>query len=619
MPIIPKESLFREIRRVSAAWVPEASWFSILNDTQRRALLGLRIQSNELTTLRMIQAARRSVGARTEAVPSRVDWRACDCVSPVKNQGCLPASVTFATMAVIESMAAIEKGELLELSAADLAFGPVHDKLHESTWPSTALEEVKRRGVVEEAAFPACAMFGATGAFTCGVLAEREHRVVRVRESSLLFGMAERKRWLAEVGPVLAGFKVYDDFFSYRSGVYTHVMGAMAGYHLVAVVGYDDDEGCWICKNSWGEAWGEQGFFSIAYGQCGIDETSAETDDADEPLHLPFWGVRGVTLPTRPAPRVEAVHAARRPDGRVDVFAVSAGGSVAHAQPPREKGEPWRHADLGGKFVEVIAANDAEGRRELFAVDTDRRVWVNAQSRSRAGEWRGWRRIGGNALQIAAAQNDDGRLEVFAVGDDGKLRHARKLPLLDNSWGAWQELGSGFRDIVVLPDRHGQLTLLAVGLDGALWIRAQTGTEPDRWSPWSSVHGGVKRIAAVPDADGDLVVFAIHNDDRLYQLTRTRPDGAWGPWRVVGGICHEVRAVRASDGLISVVARTDEGVALMRQASTRTDAWDPWRLLTGLVRRMDAASERGGEITVVTVDLDGHLRSIVDEPSPTAS
>jgi hypothetical protein len=37
------------------------------------------------------------------------------------------------------------------------------------------------------------------------------------------------------------------------------------------VVGYDDDHGCWICKNSWGTGWGEGGFFRIAYGQCGID------------------------------------------------------------------------------------------------------------------------------------------------------------------------------------------------------------------------------------------------------------------------------------------------------------------------------------------------------------
>jgi hypothetical protein len=41
------------------------------------------------------------------------------------------------------------------------------------------------------------------------------------------------------------------------------------------VVGYDDEAACWICKNSWGEDWGDQGWFRIAYGQCGMDSQFA--------------------------------------------------------------------------------------------------------------------------------------------------------------------------------------------------------------------------------------------------------------------------------------------------------------------------------------------------------
>ena len=33
----------------------------------------------------------------------------------------------------------------------------------------------------------------------------------------------------------------------------------------MAIVGYDDDAGCWIVKNSWGTDWGEDGWIRISY------------------------------------------------------------------------------------------------------------------------------------------------------------------------------------------------------------------------------------------------------------------------------------------------------------------------------------------------------------------
>jgi C1A family cysteine protease len=82
---------------------------------------------------------------------------------------------------------------------------------------------------------------------------------------------AQIKEWVSTKGPVSSCFVVYDDFFSYRSGVYRHVTGGEAGGHCVSIVGYNDNPGYWICKNSWGTGWGDQGFFCIAYGECAIE------------------------------------------------------------------------------------------------------------------------------------------------------------------------------------------------------------------------------------------------------------------------------------------------------------------------------------------------------------
>jgi cathepsin B len=76
-------------------------------------------------------------------------------------------------------------------------------------------------------------------------------------------------------GPMETGFSVYSDFMNYKGGVYKHVTGSLLGGHAVKIVGwgYDDTakSNYWLCANSWGETWGEQGFFKIAFGQCGID------------------------------------------------------------------------------------------------------------------------------------------------------------------------------------------------------------------------------------------------------------------------------------------------------------------------------------------------------------
>jgi C1A family cysteine protease len=89
--------------------------------------------------------------------------------------------------------------------------------------------------------------------------------------TNLTGNVAKIKEWLTTKGPVCAAFVVYQDFFNYKDGIYKHVSGGEAGGHCVTIVGYNDNPGYWICKNSWGTGWGMQGFFNIAYGQCGID------------------------------------------------------------------------------------------------------------------------------------------------------------------------------------------------------------------------------------------------------------------------------------------------------------------------------------------------------------
>ena len=78
---------------------------------------------------------------------------------------------------------------------------------------------------------------------------------------------------ILQYGPVETGFTVYEDFMYYTGGIYIHTSGSYLGGHAVKIVGWGNENGTeyWIVANSWGTTWGENGFFRIALGQCGID------------------------------------------------------------------------------------------------------------------------------------------------------------------------------------------------------------------------------------------------------------------------------------------------------------------------------------------------------------
>eukprot|EP00352_Strombidinopsis_acuminata_P001395 CAMPEP_0176349474 /NCGR_PEP_ID=MMETSP0126-20121128/8685_1 /TAXON_ID=141414 ORGANISM="Strombidinopsis acuminatum, Strain SPMC142" /NCGR_SAMPLE_ID=MMETSP0126 /ASSEMBLY_ACC=CAM_ASM_000229 /LENGTH=61 /DNA_ID=CAMNT_0017698869 /DNA_START=622 /DNA_END=807 /DNA_ORIENTATION=+ len=60
------------------------------------------------------------------------------------------------------------------------------------------------------------------------------------------------KENLYHKGPMIVGLMMYEDFMSYQSGIYKHVIGLPIGGHAMKLVGYgtDPEEGLfWIMQN----------------------------------------------------------------------------------------------------------------------------------------------------------------------------------------------------------------------------------------------------------------------------------------------------------------------------------------------------------------------------------
>ncbi|MCK4414393.1 MAG: hypothetical protein KAY32_12695 [Candidatus Eisenbacteria sp.] len=73
------------------------------------------------------------------------------------------------------------------------------------------------------------------------------------------------------VSPQWITMYVYEDFYAYDGGVYEYATGDKQGGHAITLVGYNDVDSCFICKNSWGTDWGEKGYFRIGYSQVAGD------------------------------------------------------------------------------------------------------------------------------------------------------------------------------------------------------------------------------------------------------------------------------------------------------------------------------------------------------------
>lgn len=102
----------------------------------------------------------------------------------------------------------------------------------------------------------------------------------------LTHDLQEMQVCLADGYPFVFGFTVYESFLSEKvtmNGIvpFPKKTERVVGGHAVMAVGYNDDKKCFIARNSWGESWGNQGYFTIPYKYV---TNSGLTDD--------FWTIR---------------------------------------------------------------------------------------------------------------------------------------------------------------------------------------------------------------------------------------------------------------------------------------------------------------------------------------
>jgi C1A family cysteine protease len=210
------------------------------------------------------------------ALPSAFDLRdvgGADYTTPIRDQGQCGSCVAFGVVAVMESTAEYTRGAPgLDL---DLSEGHLFNVLAKArgytcatgSWPDDLFEDASATGITFEDYAP----YQDNGTVTLD--ADWPNRLAKaVGVKDLTGNPAAMKQHIYTYGAIAACFVVYQDFFSYKSGVYTHTTDQVAGGHCISIIGWDDAQGCWICKNQWGPGWGDRGYFRIAYGDSFIED-----------------------------------------------------------------------------------------------------------------------------------------------------------------------------------------------------------------------------------------------------------------------------------------------------------------------------------------------------------
>ena len=219
---------------------------------------------------------RRTTDGFGGALPDAFDFRSlltATAIPPVRQQGACGSCWAFATIAPMEFLLARRTGRAgIDLSEQQLvscnrqgfscAAGGwwAFDDLRAGAVPETCIPYAARdQPCPAPCGTPAAAVVDAWGY----VAPDEGVPTVEALKAAVL-----------EHGPVAIGIAVGNDFYTYRSGVFTADLRAGIN-HAVTVLGWDDARGAWLIRNSWGSAWGIAGYAYVRYGVSAVGDGAA--------------------------------------------------------------------------------------------------------------------------------------------------------------------------------------------------------------------------------------------------------------------------------------------------------------------------------------------------------
>ena len=267
------EKLQKAINAQGAKWSAGDTWVTYLSEDEKANLYNLDFEVPD-----WVKPAKIDV---PKDMSAHLDWRDMNgknFMTSIKQQHPCGTCATFSTIGAVEALIKITldnpfiEPDLSEQSVYSCD-GPLpYTFFHPNIY-------LKNEGAADETCFPYdCQYFGHRVPCDdrCEDWAARSWKTTNY--NFLMWPTTEQLKAALQDGPITGGFQVHADFESYTGGVYEPTSQQILGGHGIVILGYDDAGEYWICKNSWGLEWGEQGYFRykwesgfLAFGYQSVD------------------------------------------------------------------------------------------------------------------------------------------------------------------------------------------------------------------------------------------------------------------------------------------------------------------------------------------------------------
>lgn len=255
---------FVQSHNQGGSFLLEMNTLAALTPSEYKTLLGSRVS---------IQDAAHAVLSKF-TTPNSVDWRENNAVTAVKDQGMCSSCWAFSAIAAAEGSNAVSSGKLVGFSESNLidCVSSCYGCYGGSAKMALDYVIADQMGMfMSDVDYPYKAV-----ASTCKFDSSKPSGKISERMAVEVDNENDLAAKCAEHGPVAVVVDAsYSSFQLYKSGVYDEPKCSPAGIdHGMCCVGYgtEDTKGYWIVKNSWGKAWGEEGYIRMIRkgNQCGI-------------------------------------------------------------------------------------------------------------------------------------------------------------------------------------------------------------------------------------------------------------------------------------------------------------------------------------------------------------